>query len=353
MMKPGSTQAPGALLGAGFLLAASVLAALVWFQATVADLARRTAESEAQLRVLAGEVTRFRIEQRAEGRGPAALLEKLRSYAPLLTSARTADPEFRMAQDEMKAVLRAFEGVGADGWRPVRARLDQLDLRQDFDEARWLLEAAVKVDPVRGKALVVQVLQGRLEPGQASADQPEPTPRTDRAASVPPPRLRWAAAGLLVEIDKTRAQQVLRQILLTESCRGADPDRAAAYNLPIPDPAAVATSGFHNFVVHYLRSGDPETEDTLLQVLQRSEHDLPTVQEVIEELGRRKATRAAKRIEEFYRRPPGASDNPLFLNKCLDAIAAIRGAEARPFLEAELANAPNEAVARHLQHLLK
>jgi hypothetical protein len=347
MTSQGRPLARGLSLSLGVLLVAVATAAylsLRSLQTAVDTLAARLAGAEEQLQVLAGEVTRFRIEQPAEGRGPAALLEKLRAYAPLLTSAATAAPEFKMAQQEMQAVLRAFPGLGTDGMAAIRARLRQLDPKADFDEVHWLIEAATRCEPVAGEEIAAKVLQGNWEFGG---------PRPEAPITAAPPRLRWKAADLLLRIDQPRAQLLLRQILLTESARGVDPDRAAAHNVPMLDPAAVAVTGFHNFVLHYLRSGDPETEETLLQVLQRPTDDVVTLQEVIEALGARKSARAVKRIEAIYSAPPGASENPLFLCKCLEALAAIRGEAARPFLEEELGKVTNEIVAKRISALLQ
>ncbi|MGE3172825.1 MAG: hypothetical protein AB7O97_09365 [Planctomycetota bacterium] len=301
-------------------------------RAELAQLQETATRAADQLELLAKEMTRFRIEQSAEGRGPQALLEKLRAYAPALVSARTADPNYQQAQEEMQAVLRAFESLGADGWEPVVTRFQALHPVQNFDELKWLLEAAVRCDPARGNHLVGEVLAGRLKPN---------------------PRLRWSAADLLLRTDPERARQGLRQILLTETRNGVDPDRAAGMGLPTIDPSAMATAGFHNFLLHYLRADDPQAEETLLVVLTRTGQDIATLQEAIEALGAMRSTRALKRIEELYRRPPGAQQNALFLNKCLDALVAIRGGDARGFLEEQLARAEHELVIAHIQALLQ
>lgn len=316
---------------ASALLLAAAAGALAYATLAVARRAAglddRLIAIERQLAVLGAEVTRFRIEQRADGKGPQALLEVLRVYAPYSSSARVTDPDRKMAEEQIEAVLRAFGALGQDALGPVLARFQQLDPEQHFDELKLLLRAASKCDPERGRHLTVDVLRGVVKPH---------------------PRLRWVAADLLLNLDPQLAQRVLREILLTESSRGPDPDLAVAYGLPMMDPAAVATTGFSNFVVHYLRSQDPATEDTLLQVLFRTGQDLPTLQLVIEELGKRKAVRAQQRIEELYRKPPVISDNPLFLNKCIDALVEIRGKDAVGWLETELAKATNPMVQKQI-----
>lgn len=301
-------------------------------QQQVAGLAERATTAEDQLRICAQEVTRIRIEQKAGQAGPQALLEKLQAYAPILVSARSTQPDFEAARQEMDAVLRAFQSIGADAYPMLLRRFDALQPKQSFDEMKWLLEALVRCDQESGKKVATEVLLG---------------------ARKPSPRLRWTAADLLLRVDLPLAQRSLRTILLTETSRGVDPSRAMAYNLPLLDPAATAVTGFHNFVLHYLRSEDPETEDTLVQVLVRTDQDVATLQEAIEALGQRRSARAQKRIEELYLHPPGASQNAIFLNKCLDALAAIRGEAARAWLEEQLATAQHELVQQHIRHLLE
>jgi len=295
-------------------------------------LTDRTNAAAEQLSIVAGEVTRFRLEQSAEGKGPAALLEKLQVYAPLVASARVAQPDYQAALKQMTAVLRAFKSVGADAYPLVLRRFDELSPKESFDEMRWLLEALVACDPKPGQRVVEEVLAGTRKPQ---------------------PRLRWIAADLLTRIDKPAAQTALRRILLTESRRGIDPNRAVSQNLPLLNPAAVAVTGFHNFVVHYLGTDDPQTNDTLVQVLQRSDQDSVTLKETIEALGERREVRADQRIEDLYRHPPDGTTDPLFMNKCLDALANIRGPDGvRPFLEEQLVSAQDDIVRSHLKYLL-
>ena len=320
------------LLGAA-AVAALAFAGYAWWRAerALAAQAAALAEVRSTLGEVLGEVTRARIEQSAEGKGPAALLEKLAVYAPLLSNARVTEPDYRSAQAEMEAILRAFESIGEDAWAPITSRLERLDVRRDFDEIKWLMEAALRVDLEAGKQIAKDVLLG---------------------VRMPNPRLRWHAAKLLTERDRPLAQQLLRRILLTESSRGVHVDRAAQHNMPIPDAAAFATTGFHNFVVAYLRTDDPQTEDTLLMLLGRVEHDQVTIQECIEELGRRRFERAVEPIKRLYADPPLQQQNPLFLNRCLEAIANIQREAAKPWLEQALTTAPTDAVANQIQFQL-
>lgn len=323
------------------LLFAAVLAAaggLLWasleirgLRATSDALTASVTASQQKLDQVLAEVTRIRLEQSADQKGPQGLLAKLQAYAPMLVSARTTAPDYAAAEKEMLAILRAFESLGADAWPFVRGRIAELSADKHFDELKWLLEAAMRLDAKAGAELLQQILQGTY---------------------LPNPRLRWHAANLLLRFDRPLAQRLLRQILETESSRGPNLERAAAYNLPIPDPAAVSQTGFFNFVIHYIRSEDPQIEDTLLMVLTRNEHDLLTVQECVEELGRRKSTRAVAAIVRAFQNPPARVDNPLFLIKCLDALDAIAGKDAVPFFETAQREATDPRVAKRLGELL-
>ena len=286
---------------------------------------------EADFKLILGEVSRLRIEQSTGQQGPQALLTKLKTYAPLLTSARTTDPDFEMAKKEMDAVLRAFATTGDTAWKPITSRMDELKGDKNFDELKWLLEAAVRVDKPAGVEICKAVLLG---------------------TRFPAPRLRWYAARMLIDLDKPVAQATLRQILTTESSRGMDPERAAAHKATIIDPAAFASNGFSNFVQLYVHSEDPKMDETLLMVLGRTEHDMNTIQDCVKVLGSRRCASAAEPIKKLFLRPPGAQENPIFLNYCLDALDAILGKQARPFFEEMLAKATSEVVANKLKALL-
>jgi hypothetical protein len=82
-------------------LAAAAFAAgafALWHLARrVEDLTARAATNEAVLQEILGEVTRLRLERSASALGPAGLLEKLRTYAPLVASSRVPEPDYRAA----------------------------------------------------------------------------------------------------------------------------------------------------------------------------------------------------------------------------------------------------------------
>lgn len=290
------------------------------------------AQHEATLQELLGEVTRLRLEQSADGMGAPALIEKLQTYAPLMSDARATEPDYQNAKKEIVAILRAFETLGKEeGWRPVMARLEAADPRKDFDEIKWLLEAAVRLDLTAGKQIVKDVMLG---------------------LRLPNPRLRWFACRVMSDRDIQLARQLMRQVLLTESARGINTDRASQYNMPIPDQAAFAVTGFNNFVTRYLQTDDPKTEDTLIQLLHRVEHDQITIQECVKELGRRKCKRATKLIKKLYDSPPLAQQNPLFFGHVIDAIATIEGRDAIDWLESKLPTAVTDVVAARIQNAL-
>lgn len=320
------------VLTLGMALVGGAAYQLAALSRAVDGLRSEAAADRASLREILGEVTRMRIEQSAGAKGPQALLEKLRTYASLLTSARVTEPDYRSAQREMDAVLRAFATLGADAWQPVQDRLAALDPAKDFDEIKQLLRAAMAIDRAKGLLLYREVLLGQR---------------------LPSPRLRWFVAGELTDVDRPLARDLLRRVLLTESSRGFNPDYAAAFEgAVVPDRAALSASGFHNYVLAYARTEDDRTDDTLLMVLGRSEHDRMTVQECIKALGARRCAAAAPVIEGFVRKPPGGQEDPIFLNHCYEALVAIRGADARAFLEAELARNQQDLVAQRIQALL-
>jgi len=319
------------------LLLACSLCALTYYQTIRSERAVREQDarlqaSEELLRELLGEVTRLRIEQSADGMGAAALLEKLQVYAPLMSDARATEPDYQNAKKEIVAILRAFEALGAEAaWTPVMERLEAADPRKDFDEVKWLLEVAVRLDLSAGKQIVKEVMLGQR---------------------MPNPRLRWFACRVMTERDIQLARALMRQILLTESSRGVNTDRAATYNMPVPDQAAFAVTGFNNFVSRYLETDDPQTEETLMQLLHRVEHDQVTIQECVKELGRRKCKRAAKLIRKLYDSPPLAQQNPLFFGHVIDAVATIEGRESIEWLESKLPTAATDVVAARIQNAL-
>ena len=281
---------------------------------------------------LLGEVTRMRLEQTSVGKGPDALLEKLKVYAPMTANARITEPDFQNAKKELVAIVRAFESLGTSAWEPITKRLREVDARKDFNEIKVLTEIAIRLNGPAGKQIAKDVLQGRR---------------------LPSPRLRWMAADLLLSHDKPLAGQLLRQILMTESSRGIDLNRVQGNGQPIPDKAAFATTGFNNYVQRYILSDDPKIEETLHVMLSRIEHDAITIQDCIKELGRRKSTAALATIKKVYDNPPLEQQNPLFLTICIRAVNEIEGKQAVEWFEEKLKSAPTDTVANAIQAVLE
>jgi len=325
-----STVAP---LLAVALIGAIGFAGYTWLQ-TKTELAAQAVQLkkvDATLEKMLGEITRMRLEQTSAGPGPLALLEKLKIDAPLTADSRITEPDFQNAKRELIAIVRAFESCGGDAWEPVTARLRKADVKTDFNEIKWLMEIAIRLDAKAGKQIAKDVLQGHR---------------------MPFPRLRWWAADLLLSHDKPLAGQLLRRILMTESSRGINLDRAQGAGMQIPDQAAYATTGFNNFVQRYIRSDDSKLEETLTVLLTRVEHDAVTIQECIKELGKRKSLPALTSIKKVYDNPPLEQQNPLFLNICVHAIDQIEGEASVAWLEEKLKTAPTDVVANTIQTLL-
>ena len=236
-------------------------------------------------------------------------------------------------EKELQSIVRAFESCGKqEAWHPVLDRLEAADVKEDFHEIKYLLEILIRLDAPAGKQITKEVLQGHR---------------------MPFPRLRWWAADLLLSHDKQLAAQLLRQILLTESSRGMDVDRAASAGIEIPDPAAFSTTGFNNYVQRYIRTEEPKVEDTLLMVMTRTEHDSITIKECMKELGRRKSQRALPVIKRLYDNPPNSVQDPLFLQIAIRAIDDIAGKDELAWYEAKLKSAPTDLIAKTLTAIIE
>lgn len=333
---PRSERRAHALALAAGITALAAVGWATWVQwehqrVTTQLLARATA-NDATLQALLGEVTRMRLEQSAGTKGPQALLEKLQTYAPMLTSSRFTEPDYQAARKEMAAIVRAFASLGQDAKKPIEERMKQLTPTKDYDELKWLLEAYLEVDPAAATELLQGVLLGQR---------------------LPSPRLRWLAAEKLTERNKPLAQQLLRRVLETESSRGFNPDYAAMYpGAVVPDAAAMDANGFFNYVVRYGHTDDPQMEDTLLKVMGRSGHDASTIRECVKLLGERRSVAAIGAIQKAFREPPLQVQDPVLLGHCLQALVDIQGKDARPFLEEQLPKASNPAIANRIQALL-
>jgi hypothetical protein len=331
-MDPVPSPSPTCLRPLGIVLAvvlAALCVAVLDLRSKVGQLEERTLAASATLDKVLGEVTRARIEQSANGQGINALMEKIAAYAPILTEANVAKPDYDAAKREMDAVLRAVQSLGADAFAPLQARLLKADAQKDYELQKLLLDAALRADPEHGKQLAVKLIEGFHRDVPAS------------------PQLRWYAGYKLVEVDQALARQTLRAMLGYESSRGIDPNHAPAGWTP---GLTNNSNGFHNFIGIYLRCADPQAEETLLMVLGRVEHDMITLQECITALGDMKSKPAAQAIERLYRNPP--SFNPMFQCRCLDALASILGKDACPLFSEELKHQTQDLVVKRLQLLM-
>lgn len=332
---PAPSRSPLSAVAIALSLLTLVAVGACWWriEAVMASQAEADARAAERLDEVLGEVTRMRIEASADQKGVAGLLEKLAVYAPLTSDARVTEPDYQNAQKELRAVVRAFEATGEDrAWQPVVTRIEEADVRKDFDELKWLLEIAIRLDPPAGKQIAKEVLLGQRKPN---------------------PRLRLWAAEILLDHDKPLARTLLRQVLHTETSRGIDMNRAAAYGATIPDQAAYVQSGFNNFVQLYLQSEDPRTDETLMQVLGRVEHDKITLQDCIKALGERKCEKAVDQIKRLYDNPPLNTPDFFFLRYCAQAVADIQGLDALPWLEQKLQEAEIDTIANALAAIIK
>ena len=163
------SPSPSRLLPTLALAAAAAAGGFAAWQAWEVRALRDQATANAHhLERLVGEMTRLRLEESAGTKGPAGLLAKLKTYAPLLANSRVTEPDFQSARREMDAILRAFESLGTDAIKPVRERLAGLKPDQDYDEVRFLYEVLVRLD----RAARLCRRHG-LEPA-GQADRPHP-----------------------------------------------------------------------------------------------------------------------------------------------------------------------------------
>jgi hypothetical protein len=318
-------------LGAGVYCGFSLVAAQREAGEQLGKLSQQVAELERAVHLL-------RIERQSTvGAGVPALLEQLRYWAPQLEAASTPQAEMPAIRQRIGDVMKAVAALGKDAYPAIAAEFDKHadDLHDEL--RRWLLRAASAADPTRGRDLLIQVLRA-----------------LQRKVST---RLREFAADELTAIDKPAAGAVLRSILQYESSRGISADRIPPELLALRPETYYGHSGhfpgFFNFVIKYAATGDPEIDLTLTMLLGRHEHDLPTIQAAVKELGARKYKGAAARIRELYASPPGIPDNPLFQLHCLDALAAIEGRGACDFFEQEKRRARHEMLVGKLNELTR
>ena len=285
---------------------------------------------------LARAVQLFRFERGSKGLGATALIEQLRFWAPLLDLSTTPQREINAIQAKVADILQAFEDIGKDAYDPTLAAFRQAKPTQEDELRRWLLEAMIRVDRDRARELLATCVRGW---------EFDVTPR-----------VRLIAGHQLLDLDKPHAAKLLSEIMRYESGKGIDRSRLSPElqqklaALPAP-PEQMKM--FFNLVDLFVATGAADVEEQLLVVATRPDQDLTTVQTCVKHLGQLRAKRASKAIRKLFDAPPEMTINPIFQNHCLDAIAAIDGAEACDYFREQLRRGPDERVLAKLQDLLK
>ena len=322
------------------VLLVAALAAAAWFDLRtrheavarqLAELTTRTAEVERAVHL-------FRFEARStRGLGAAALLEQLAHWGPKLQSAATPTAEVPQIQQRVDDILNAMGALGPDAADVFEKALRETKSGDEDELRKWLVRAILKVAPARGKSIVIELLRG-LEHDVT-------------------PRLREFAADELIRIDRELAGRELRAILGYESSGGIARQRVPHELVQrYPESSFMRTTTFPNFynlVDKYTQTDDPQIENVLLSLFGRSEHDLVTVQAAVKQLGAMRSQRAVDDIKKCFDRPPGISDNPIFRNHCIEALAAIQGAEALPWLQEKLRTEQRDLVAQKLRQTIE
>jgi len=312
------------------------IAALWWDGSRRHDETQRAldtlAKQTAEIGALEAAIQALRIEQKSEAKGVAGVLEQIHHWADVLCNTKYTDVQFNEAEKSMKEALRAMKAHGPDAFQPVYVDLCEAPSLQEelgacADERRkWLLRAAIQIDPKRAKELLVRFLRGH------------------DAELSPNPRMRWFAAEELITLDRAVAAVELREVLRSESARGVDPNSARG-----AIPASRSMAGFSNFINKYIRAGDDRQEETLIQILGKPEHDMITKQECVKELGNMKSRDAVPFIERLFAEPPEIANNAVFKNHCVNALVAILGVEACPWLQDAFSREQNQLVVDALR----
>ena len=262
------------------------------------------------------DLLRYESTSHYEGKGFNALLDHLTYWAPQLQTSNKGTVEFYKVGDRVEAVVETM-GQLRDVFPQIEAVLQQggitaEDPATDDEIRKWLLRAAHSADPDKGRDLYANLL--RAKDGSISS------------------RMRMIAVNALFEDDKKLTGEILHEILANENARGIQrPGAQTARSRRGQQPQ------FYNFIKYYVASEHPDVNKTLMQILDRPEHDLLTLQECTKFLGERKVRPAAKRLKELYweQHSPhaGKVPNPLFRMKILNAVAKIEGADAVEFLK--------------------
>ena len=262
------------------------------------------------------DLLRYESTSHYEGKGFNALLDHLTYWAPQLQTSNKGTVEFYKVEDRVENVVEIM-GQLRDVFPQIETVLRQggitaEDPATDDEIRKWLLRAAHAANPDKGKALYAELLRA-ARPGVSS-------------------RMRMIAVTALFDTDKKLTGEILHEILSNENARGIQrPGAQTARARRGQQPQ------FYNFINYYVASGHPDIDKTLMQILDRPEHDLLTLQACTKFLGERKVRPASKRMKALYwdqhSAHAGKVPNPLFRMKLLNAIAEIEGADAAEFLK--------------------
>ena len=324
------------------LLAAGASALFGWRAETEASSVRQELDRVGKEVVDLRRTLQLMRFERGGASGPTALLDQLRFWAPKLQNSSTPAAEVPEILRKVQDIHEGFAGVGPDAWSLLENALHKAVTDSEDEFRKQCLIALGRIDAKRACELMVPIVRG-FDLTKPSAPQASP-------------RMRLMACDELTRLDKQLAGQTLRQVLTTQSSQGVNLQRVApeyAAKLAPMVAGAAAWSGFFNLVAKYIATDDSELDATLQMLLVRAEHDRTTIQECVKALGTRRCKDAAPRIQELFHQPPPPTDDPIFRNHCLDALATILGDAARPFFDEALRKEGNKIVQAKLQDLLK
>ncbi len=290
------------------------------------------------MRNIEGEVTRTRIEQATGRTGVDALIERMRHYSSLVSSARETKPDYAKAKKEIDAAFLGFANLGPKSYPAIRDAFLGAAIGEEYDLRKQLLVAMSHADPESAKTFIARVLRGY------DIDVPVST------------RIRPWAAQVLRGIDANYAGDVLAQILSYETSRGGPNEMQlpAAMRSSFDNQARVS-QGLHNLVGEYLLTEHFDLEKTLEIVLRNPEHDRVTKQEAVKALGLRGAAAmdAAPVIRELFLRPPDPVNRVFFQRHCLQSLASIEGSALCEFIQEQREKQHDEVVRSKLDELAK
>lgn len=262
------------------------------------------------------DLLRYEATSQYEGKGFNALLDHLTYWAPQLQESNAGTLEFFKIEERVEnlvEVMSQLPGVFPQIDATLRdGGVAAEDPATDDEIRKWLLRAGHAADPDKGKLLYTDLVR---------ADKIDVSSR-----------LRRIAVNALFEIDKKLTGEILHKILTNENARGIQ--RPGAQLGPT---RRGRQPQFYNFIEYYVASEHPDINRTLMQILDRPEHDLLTLQACTKFLGQRKVRPAVGRLKAMFwdQHTPhaGKVPNPLFRMKILNAIVKIEGSDAKEFLK--------------------